>query len=66
MAHEAKLKIKSVLKKYEVSQYELAKRLDVPTNHITNMIKSDYNPTFKTLKKLAKAVGCKISEFIEE
>lgn len=62
----AKLKLKKVLKNYKITQYELSKRLDVPTNYVTKIVKPNFNPTLKTLKKLAKAIGCKVSDLIDD
>lgn len=61
-----KLKIKEVLNKNNISQYELAKRLSIPPHHVTNMVKSDFNPTFKTLLKIAEAIKCKVRDLIDE
>jgi len=63
---KAKLKIKKALESHGVTQYELAKRLDLQTQHVTKMVKSDYNPTFKTLVRIADAIGCQVSELIDE
>lgn len=61
-----KLKIKDFLNKKEISQYELAKRMSIPAHHVTNMVKPDFNPTFKTLQKIAQALECKIRDLIDE
>lgn len=63
---EGKLKIKEILKEKDISQYELAKRLQIPSHHVTNMVKPSFNPTFKTLQKISKALECKIKELIDE
>lgn len=61
-----KLKIKSALKERGVSQYELARRLGLQTQHITKMVKITYNPTFYTLVRIAEAIDCKVRDLIEE
>lgn len=61
-----KLKIKTVLKEYGVSQYQLAQLLELQTQHVTKMVKPDYNPTFNTLVRIAEAVGCKVADLIDE
>lgn len=66
MSKPAKFRLKKVLKEKDVSQYELAKRLGVHTNNVSRMVKPGYNPTLKTLNKLADALGCKVTDFIEE
>lgn len=63
---KAKLNIKAALKKQGVSQYELAQRLGLQTQHTTKMVKADYNPTFATLVKVANAIDCKVADLIEE
>lgn len=39
------------------SQYKLAARLCVSRSVITNLCKSDSNPTYNTVKRVAKALG---------
>lgn len=63
---KARLKIRKALEERGVSQYELAKRLGLQTQHITKMVKPEFNPTFKTLTRIAEAVGCSVSDLIDE
>jgi transcriptional regulator with XRE-family HTH domain len=63
---KAKLRIRKVLDQYKVSQYELAKRMGLQTQHVTKMIKDGYNPQFETLLRIADAIGCKVTELIED
>lgn len=61
-----KLKIRKALDERDISQYELAKRLELQTQHITKMVKPEFNPTFKTLVRIAEAIGCPLAELIDE
>jgi len=62
----AKLKIKAALQERGISQYQLAQLLGLQTQHITKMVKANYNPTFKTLVKVSEAIGCKVKDLIDE
>lgn len=64
--NKPKVKLKKVLKEKSMSQYELAKRLNVPPHHVTKMTKPEFNPTLKTLGKISSALNCKILDLIEE
>jgi DNA-binding Xre family transcriptional regulator len=61
-----RLKIRKALDEWNVSQYELAQRLELQTQHTTKMVKTEYNPTFKTLVRIAEAIGCSVSDLIDE
>lgn len=61
-----KIALKSLLIKNNISQYELAKRLNIEPNRISKMIKPEFNPTFSTLSKIAEALDCQIKDLIEE
>jgi transcriptional regulator with XRE-family HTH domain len=56
--------LKTVLKEKEVTQYRLAKLLDVETNHVTRWCKKDHNPTLKTMNRIAEALNCKVSDLL--
>ena len=62
---EAKVNILKILKAKKISQYELAKRLNVPSDYVTRIIQRK-NPTIKTLNKVGKAIGCKVCDMIEQ
>ena len=61
-----KLKIKATLNERGISQYQLAIRLGLQTQHITKMVKIGYNPTFNTLARIADAIDCKVCDLIDE
>ncbi|MBK9293892.1 MAG: helix-turn-helix transcriptional regulator [Oligoflexia bacterium] len=61
-----KLKIKAALQEHKMSQYQLANLMGLQTQHITNMVKPGYNPTFNTLVRISDAIGCKVRDLIEE
>jgi transcriptional regulator with XRE-family HTH domain len=61
-----RLKIKKVLEQHKMSQYQLAERMGLQTQHITKMVRETYNPQFNTLIRIAEAIGCNVSDLIED
>ena len=47
-----------------ISQHELANRLKVSQAYISKLEKDEYNPSKKTLAKLAKVLNCAIQEIL--
>ena len=45
---------------------ELASKVDITAQHMSNIEHGKRNPSLKLLKKLAKELGCSVYEFIEE
>ena len=63
---EAKVNIKKALDERGVSAYELAKRLGVEQSDVSKLLNKRKNPTLRTLNKIGKAIGCKVSDLIEQ
>lgn len=59
-----KTRFKSILKKYEVSQQEVADRLGITTQSLG--IRMSKNPTYESLKEISNAIGCSICELVDE
>ena len=58
------IKIKRIEKDLKVK--ELASRVDITEQYMSNIEHGKRNPSLKLLKKLAKELGCSVYEFIEE
>ncbi|CAA0156406.1 helix-turn-helix transcriptional regulator [Tenacibaculum maritimum] len=58
-----KTRVKEVLKKYKISQTELAEKLGITLQSVNSRLK---NPTVKSLSEFSKAIGCQVTEFFEE
>ena len=58
------IKIKSIEKDLKVK--ELASKVDITEQYMSNIEHGKRNPSLKLLKKLAKELGCSVYEFIEE
>ncbi len=56
-------RFKKVLKKYNLSQVEVAEKLGVTPQSISSRLK---NPTLSSIKEIAGIIGCEISELIGE
>ena len=56
--------IKSVLKKYGVTTYELAERMKIKQPSVMQYVNG--NPTAKKLEDLAQAIGCSPAEFFAD
>ena len=59
------LRIKETIKRYGLTQSEIARRMGVTPNNI-NYILYNNNPCFDTLQKIADAIGCDVKELISE
>ncbi|MGV4536533.1 helix-turn-helix domain-containing protein [Ornithobacterium rhinotracheale] len=57
-----KERFKEVLKKYGVKQKEVAQKLGITTQSLGGRISN--NPTYESIKEIANAIGCDISELI--
>ena len=49
-----------------LTQCELAKRVGISQPSLCNIENGKINPTISTLKKLAKALECHVSDLIDE
>ena len=58
------IKIKRIEKELKVK--ELASKVDITEQYMSNIEHGKRNPSLKLLKKLAKELGCSVYEFIEE
>ena len=58
------IKIKRIEKDLKVK--ELAFKVDITEQYMSNIEHGKRNPSLKLLKKLAKELGCSVYEFIEE
>ena len=58
------IKIKRVEKDLKVK--ELASKVEITEQYMSNIEHGKRNPSLKLLKKLAKELGCSVYEFIEE
>ena len=58
------IKIKRIEKDLKVK--ELASRVEITEQYMSNIEHGKRNPSLKLLKKLAKELGCSVYEFIEE
>jgi transcriptional regulator with XRE-family HTH domain len=63
----AKLRVKEIAQQKGFSMGKLSRAADVDMNTLSRVYHdSDYSPTLFTLEKLAKALGVKIADLIEE
>ena len=58
------IKIKRIEKDLKVK--ELASKVDITEQYMSNIEHGKRNPSLKLRKKLAKELGCSVYEFIEE
>jgi transcriptional regulator with XRE-family HTH domain len=61
-----KLILAEVLKKHGLSKRQFAIRLGAHYHSVFQFFKPNYNPTFKTMKRWADAIGCKVRDLIKE
>jgi transcriptional regulator with XRE-family HTH domain len=59
------MKVKHIRESLNMSQEDLAKKAGVAQSTI-HYIECGNNPTFKTLKKLAAALGISVTELLDE
>jgi len=48
------------LEKSDISKRQLAKSLNISEVRITKILAANYNPTIKTLARIANALGCEL------
>jgi DNA-binding XRE family transcriptional regulator len=62
----AKLLIKQVLKKRELSKRQFAKKLGVQYSAVFRYFRDGYDPKLSTLESWAKVLDCRIRDLYEE
>ncbi len=56
-------RIRDARKEANMTQDQLAEKTGIPQSHISRLEQGDHSPTFKTLEKIAAAVGRPVSHF---
>lgn len=62
----ARLILKKVLKAQRMSKRQLAKNMGIEYRHVFAFFRPGFNPTLKTLERIAKGMGVKIADLIKE
>lgn len=60
------MRFKAILKKYNVTQNELAERLQINRVSVCRLLSEDNDIRLSTIKKIADAVGCSPAELIDD
>ena len=60
------MRIKEVLKRYGITQDEIAKRLGINRVSVNRLLNDKNDMRVSTAEKFATAIGCRISELFEE
>ena len=60
------MRFKSVLKKYKLTQNDLAERLNINRVSVCRLLADDNDIRLSTIVKIAHAVGCSPAELIDE
>ena len=58
--------LKPIMDKQDITGYELAKRTNVSTSHISDIINGKKQPTLPIAKRIADALGVTIDELIDD
>lgn len=58
--------IKSILKRYTLTQGELAERLGINRVSMSRLLSERNDMRISTAKKIAAAIGCDIAEFFQD
>ncbi len=61
-----KIVLKEILKTKRLSKRQLAIRMGIPYAQVFRFFRKGWNPTIKTLERIAKAAGVKIVDLIKE
>lgn len=56
--------IKKVRRRKKMTQKELAKKLSISQTRVSQIENTDYRPTIKTYRRVAKALGCEVKDLI--
>lgn len=60
------MRIKEVLKEYNITQIELAERLGINRVSVSRLLSDSNDMRLSTLQKIADAIGCEVCELISE
>lgn len=60
------MRFKSVLKKYKLTQNDLAERLNINRVSVCRLLADDNDIRLSTIVKIAHAIGCSPAELIDE
>ena len=60
------MRFKAVLKKYKLTQNDLAERLNINRVSVCRLLSDDNDIRLSTIVKIAHAVGCSPAELIDE
>lgn len=60
------MRFKSVLKKYKLTQNDLAERLNINRVSVCRLLADDNDIRLSTIVKIAHAVGCSTAELIDD
>lgn len=60
------MRFKSVLKKYKLTQNDLAERLNINRVSVCRLLAEDNDIRLSTIVKIAHAIGCTPAELIDE
>lgn len=60
------MRFKSVLKKYKLTQNDLAERLNINRVSVCRLLADDNDIRLSTIVKIAHAIGCTPAELIDE
>jgi len=56
--------IKKVRRRKKITQKELARKLGVSQTRVSQIENTEYRPTIKTYRRVAKALGCEVKDLI--
>lgn len=60
------MRIKEVMKSHGITQEELAARMDINRVSVNRLLSEKNDMRMSTLQKFADAIGCRVTELIEE
>lgn len=60
------MRIKEVMKRYGITQDEVATRLGINRVSVSRLLSDKNNMRVSTAQKFADAIGCKVAELFEE
>lgn len=60
------MRIKEVLKEYNITQIELAGRLGINRVSVSRLLSDGNDMRLSTMQKIADAIGCEVCELISE
>ena len=60
------MRIKEVMKAHGITQEELAERMNINRVSVNRLLSDKNDMRMSTLRKFADAIGCRVTELIEE